>query len=138
MNFSLGLSRWKPRHLLAAWSAYWAGLILVKLGPVIVLILRVALPAGAKGSVAAAFGDGGLRLDVTNAGANVWTGSISVVSLALLLGGPPLLLWLAWLMARPARPLDAPLDVTAPRALSGEPFPLNDRERPKRETVDRD
>jgi hypothetical protein len=57
MNFPLGLSRWKPRHLLAAWSAYWAGLVLVELGPAIVLILRVALPAGAKGSVSASFGD---------------------------------------------------------------------------------
>ena len=27
------LSRWKPRHLLGAWSAWWAGLAAATLGP---------------------------------------------------------------------------------------------------------
>jgi hypothetical protein len=132
-----GLTRWKPRHLLAAWSAYWVGLVVVTLGPAIISLLRVALPAGAKGSASASFGDGGMHLEVFREGTIAWAGSAHYVPVALWLAGPPLLLWLAWIRAHPKRELDVPLDAS-PRVLSGEPFSLYDRERPKRETLDRD
>jgi threonine/homoserine/homoserine lactone efflux protein len=136
MSF-LELSRWKPRHLLAAWSAYWAGLALVTLGPAALAILRVTVPKGAKGSVAANFGDAGLELVVKSAGVTTWFGQASVVSVALWLAAPPLLLWIAWLATRPARRHDAQLDDRPVELLRDAPISLHDRERPKEERVDR-
>jgi hypothetical protein len=133
-----GLSRWKPRHLLAAWSAYWVGLVVVTLGPAIVSLLRVALPAGAKGSASASVGDAGMHLEVIRQGATVWAGSARYVPVALWLAVPPLLLWLAWMAARPKRALAVTQDDSPARMLSGEPFSLYDREKPKREMIDRD
>jgi hypothetical protein len=136
MSF-LGLSRWKPRHLLAAWSAYWAGLALVTLGPAALAILRVTVPEGAKGSVAANFGDAGLELIVKTGEVTTWVGHASVVSIALWLAAPPLLLWIAWLATRPAPHHEAQLDTQPVQLLRDAPISLYDRERPKEERVDR-
>jgi hypothetical protein len=132
----LGLSQWKPRHLLAAWSTYWAGLALVTLGPAALAILRVTVPEGAKGSVSANFGDAGLQLVVKAADATIWFGQASVVSVVTWLAAPPLLLWLAWLATRPRRH-DVELDTQPVRLLNDAPVSLYDRERPKEERVDR-
>jgi hypothetical protein len=132
----LGLSQWKPRHLLAAWSAYWAGLVLVTLGPAAVAILRVTVPEGAKGSVSANVGDAGFQLVVKSGEATSWLGQASIASVALWLAAPPLLLWLAWLATRPRR-RDVELDTQTVRLLSDAPISLYDRERPKEERVDR-
>ena len=99
-----GMSRWRPRQLLTAWAAYWATLFVVTLGSAVVTALRVAVPEGAKGSISAGFGDGGFTLKMTSAGTTVWNGSVSLTSAALWIAGPPLLIWLAWLVSRPARP----------------------------------
>ncbi|MEO7371459.1 MAG: hypothetical protein ABIZ69_11375 [Ilumatobacteraceae bacterium] len=133
----LGLSKWKPRHLLAAWSAYWAGLALVTLGPAVVAIMRVTLPEGAKGSVSANLGDAGLQLVVKSGEVTTWFGQASVASVALWLAVPPLLLWLAWLATRPRRREDVELTGESVRLLRDAPVSLYDRARPKEERIDR-
>jgi hypothetical protein len=92
------LRRWRPRHLLLAWSAYWLGLILVTLWPAIVAAWRLSR-AAAQGSVNAGVTDGVLSATFVNAGQTVWTGSISLSTLGLLLALPPLALWLVWFVA---------------------------------------
>jgi hypothetical protein len=130
------MSRWKPRHLLAAWSAYWAGLVLVTLGPAAVAILRVTVPEGAKGTVSANLGDAGLELLVKSGEVTTWLGQASVASVVLWLGAPPLLLWLAWLATRPRR-RDVELDAPSGHLLSDAPLSPYDREPPKEQRVDR-
>lgn len=97
------LERWSPRDLLTAWSAYWASLVAVGLGPALVAVARVTLPNDAHGSVSAGVGDGGLNITVANGGHNVFDRSTSLGALALWIAGPPLLLWVAWLVTRPDR-----------------------------------
>jgi len=95
MRFSF--RRWRPRHLLLAWSAYWVGLVIVKLWPAIVAGWRMSQQAGAHGSANASMTDGILSANIVEAGHTTWGGSISVLTLAFLVAVPPLLLWLAWL-----------------------------------------
>ncbi|MEP6733758.1 MAG: hypothetical protein ABJE10_24140 [bacterium] len=127
------LSRWKAGHLLAAWLAYWAGLVLITLGPGIVALLRVTIPNGTKGTASANVGDGGISASVTNAGATVWSGSAHTISIALCVGVPPLLLWVAWLISRPRRIADDQLDVAAPRMLADDPATLQRPSRARQE-----
>jgi hypothetical protein len=98
MAFSL--SRWKARHLLGAWVVYWIALVAVKLGPAIVSALRVMnAPEGDHGTINAGMGDGAFNVAITGNGVH-WAGSASVMSVVLWLCGPPLLLWLLWLVTR--------------------------------------
>jgi threonine/homoserine/homoserine lactone efflux protein len=139
VNNLFRVSRWKPRHLLVAWSLYWVALVAVTLGPAIAAVLRVTVPAGAKGDVSANFGDGVMHLIINGNGTTLWSGAAKTVTIALWLGGPPLLLWLAWLVARPARQPTALADTTSPSRMLGEsPAGLHDREKPRREALDRD
>lgn len=107
------LSRWRPRHLLAAWSGYWLTLGIVTLGPLVPAVLR-ATRAGAKGSITAAMGDNGLQLTVIDGGTTLWSGTASLLSLVFWIFGPPIVLWIVWLARRPspagdsaAKPLEA-------------------------------
>jgi hypothetical protein len=93
----LSFRRWRPRHLILAWSAYWVGLVLVRLGPAIVAGWRMSQRTGGHGSVNASMTDGILSANIVEAGRTTWAGSISVLTLAFLVAVPPLLLWLAWL-----------------------------------------
>jgi len=95
MTFSF--RRWRPRHILLAWSAYWVGLVLVKLWPAIVAGWRMSQQAQSHGSANASMTDGILSANIIESGHTTWAGSISVLTLAFLIAGPPLLLWLAWL-----------------------------------------
>ena len=95
MRFSF--RRWRPRHLLLAWSAYWVGLVIVKLWPAIVAGWRMSQQPGSHGSANASMTDGILSANIVEAGHTTWAGSISVLTLAFLVAVPPLLLWLAWL-----------------------------------------
>lgn len=101
MPFSL--SRWRARHLLAAWSAYWLGLAAVTLTPIVLAIHR-ATQSGAgvhgKASVSASFGDAGVGITITRLGETVLHRAVGVLPLALWIVGPPLVLWGAWLRAR--------------------------------------
>jgi hypothetical protein len=93
----LWFKRWKPSQLLLAWSAYWVGLVLVKLGPALVAGWHISQQVHGHGSANANIGDGILSANIVDGGRTVWTGSISVLTLALLIAVPPLLIWLVWL-----------------------------------------
>jgi hypothetical protein len=96
-----GLSRWRPRHLLAAWVAYWAALVAITLGGAIRAVLAVTLPANGHGSFSASFGDKGMVLTVIDGAATVWSGTALLSTIALWVALPPLLLWGGWMLSRP-------------------------------------
>jgi len=121
----LGISRWRHRHLLAAWVTYWAALVAVKLGGAISAIAQVSGPNG-HGSASAGFGDKGLTLTVVNPGGTIWSGSSSLAAAALWVAGPPLLLWLAWMLKRP-RP-----DAVRPATSAASRWGVDDSVRPLR------
>lgn len=89
--------RWRPGHLLLSWCLYWVALILVKLGPAIVLGWRLSRP-GHTGSVNASVTDGIVSANMVDAGRTVWAGSVPFGHLVLLVAGPPLVIWLVWLI----------------------------------------
>lgn len=137
----LPLSRWRPRHLLLTCTGYWAALALAVLGRPAWTFLQ--LSQGPKGqlSVAAALGDAGVRLSVVKDGVTAWAGSASPLSIALWIAGPPLLLWVAWMLRRPARSASAEellakpewhtLPATSAGALSGAEGSIGDGFRAK-------
>lgn len=109
-----GLSRWRPRHLLGAWSAWWAGLAAATLGPAARAVWHVThLPEG-QGSASLSFEDGILTLVTSAGGFPAYTGTASLLGIGLWIAGPPLLLWAAWLASRPRR-ADAPDDAATER-----------------------
>jgi len=87
----------RTRHLLIAWSAYWALLAAYAFGPAVQAFLRASAQPHAKLSVAGTFDDDILRLTVTDAGVTAWTGAVPFLSAVLWVALPPLLLWLLWL-----------------------------------------
>jgi hypothetical protein len=120
-HMAFALSRWRPRHLLVTWGAYWVALVLFALGPALQALWRLTRP-GEHGSVSAAVTDGVLQFTVTGGSATAWTGSAPLGTLAFWIAGPPLLLWLVWLVSRPWRgaPPERALGTTAPGALEGD------------------
>ncbi|MFL5480890.1 MAG: hypothetical protein ACJ8AK_01750 [Gemmatimonadaceae bacterium] len=91
----------RVRNLLLAWSAYWLALIVVGLSPAISAIWRVTQAGPGKGNVNAAFGDGRLNATVIQDGITTYSGSTSLLSVALLLALPPLVMWAVFLVAAP-------------------------------------
>ena len=100
------LRRWQAKHLLLAWAAYWILLVLVVLRPAIAMVLRALNAPKGLGSINAGVADGMATLTVVASGVT-WSGTSSLTSLALWIAGPPLLLWLVWLVTRRA-PAPAP------------------------------
>ena len=96
-----GLSRWRHRHLLAAWVAYWAALVAITLGGAIRAVLAVTLPPNGHGSFTASFGDKGMVLTVLHGAATVWSGTALLATIAMWVALPPLLLWGVWMLRRP-------------------------------------
>ena len=93
------LSRWRAKHLLGAWVAYWIALFAVTLSPALVATIRaVSGPAG-HGKIDVSSDGGSLVARITGDGV-AWSGSTSLASIALWIAGPPLLLWLVWLVTR--------------------------------------
>jgi threonine/homoserine/homoserine lactone efflux protein len=90
--------KWRPHHLLLSWCAYWVVLVLVKLGPAFLAGWRMSQQPQGKGDVSVGMGNGTITATIADAGRTTWAGSISVLTLALLIAGPPLVLWLAWLV----------------------------------------
>jgi len=96
----LSLRRWKPGQLLLGWAAYWAGLVGVTLSPAIAATWRAThLPEG-HGSVSASFDNANLSYSVIEDGVKTWVGTTSITTALLWVVGPPLLLWLVWLIVR--------------------------------------
>lgn len=117
----LSFRRWRPRHLLASWLVYWLGLGAVTLGPAIAAIWRVV--GVNTGSVNASMGDNGITLNVVLNGGTVYEGTTSLMRLAMLVAGPPIALWIAWMARRPSRSVAAlGAQEESPRALK-EPEP---------------
>lgn len=101
----LSLRRWRPGQLLASWGAYWAGLTAVGLGPAIVAGWRATrLPEG-HGSIEAGFANGTLNYAVIEEGVKTFSATAQLSTAIVWVVGPPLLLWLIWLVVR-RRPND--------------------------------
>ena len=88
---------WRPRNLFLAWCGYWLALIVVGLAPAIAAAWRMSQQPHGVGAVNASFGNGALSATITAAGKTTWSGSISILTFALLVAGPPLVFWLIWL-----------------------------------------
>src|SRR5712672_1249743 len=93
----LPFKRWKPWQLLLAWSGYWVALALVTLGPALVAGWRMSQRPDGHGSANASMANGILSANIVDSGRTAWAGSISILTLALLVALPPLLIWLVWL-----------------------------------------
>ena len=103
MAFSL--SRWRPRHLLLAWVAYWLVLLVTLLRPALLHVLTAVSAPDGHGTINASVTDGMFNLAVKS-DAVAWSGSASFTSIALWIAGPPLLLWAIWVATR-SRPVAA-------------------------------
>ena len=98
--------RFRVRNLLLSWMSYWLALIVVGLSPAAVAIWRMSqLPHGG-GTVNAGVNDGVVTANVLQNGVTSWSGSISLLGLALLIALPPLVMWAVSLLAS-ARTINA-------------------------------
>lgn len=101
----LSIRRWKPGQLLLSWGAYWVGLITATMGPAIRETWRATqLPEG-HGNVSASFNNTTLSYTVIEDGVKTINASAPMSTILLWVVGPPLLLWLVWLLVR-QRPAD--------------------------------
>jgi hypothetical protein len=93
----LSFRRRRLGQLLLTWCAYWVGLTVVTLGPGLLAGWRMSQHTNGHGSANANVGNGILSANIIDGGRTVWSGSNSVLTLALLIAVPPLVLWLVWL-----------------------------------------
>jgi hypothetical protein len=90
-------SRRPWKLIVGLWGAYWVALATFALGPLALAIIRATTgPDNGKSNVNVSFGDGGFSTTVVDQGRTVYTGTIGLVSAALWIAGPPLLIWLAF------------------------------------------
>lgn len=95
------LSRWRPGHLLLSWVVYWIALLAAALGPAVPSILRATRPGG-HGEIAASFNDTVFSFVVKESGRTTWSGSVHMLTAALWIAVPPLIIWMLWLYTRGA------------------------------------
>src|SRR5689334_1441894 len=100
LNF---LKRWRPSTLLASWIIYWIVLGGITLAPAIAAIWKATHAPDGKGNVSVSFANGLLSLVVNVNGQGIYAGAVRFITLALIAGGPPLLLYVLWLTQRPRR-----------------------------------
>jgi hypothetical protein len=122
--------RWRPWHLLLSWCAYWISLVAITLGRPLLAIWRVGRSAEGHGTISAGFTNAVAHLSIVEDGRTVWSGAAHVVTIALWFAGPPLLLWLAYVMQRRPRP------TTAELARISEQSALRDGSRPALRAAD--
>jgi hypothetical protein len=103
MGFSL--SRWRPRHLLLAWVAYWLVLLASVARPPLVAALRALSAPQGHGTMNASVANSILTFSVKT-DTLAWTGSASLTSIALWIAVPPLAIWALWMATR-TRPVAA-------------------------------
>jgi len=100
------LKRWRPATLFASWAAYWIALVLVTMWPALSAIWTATHAPPDTGNVSCNFSNWVFSLVVTTGGRNLYTGSAHLLTIALLVGGPPLILWALWLAQRQRLPGD--------------------------------
>ena len=94
------MKRRSIRWLLGSWSAYWAALFVVKLGPAAIAIWRATQsPSANDNSVTVNFANWLLNLVVNERGTTTYTGSVHMGALAAWIAVVPLAIWVAWLMS---------------------------------------
>jgi hypothetical protein len=113
LSIVLRLSRWNANHLLAAWSTYWAALVVWGVGSAIPALMRLS-QEGNHGSASASFSDGAFKFVVSEGARTTWSASLPFSRILYLATLPPLVIWAAWLWAQRGRRVDA-----RPAELSG-------------------
>ena len=98
--------RFRVRNLLLGWTAYWLALAVVGLSPAIIAIQRLASLGPGRGNVNAGVSDTGMYATVIQDGVTTYNGSISPLTVALLVAVPPLVTWTIFVLAA-ARTNDA-------------------------------
>ena len=93
------LSRWRPRHLLLAWLAYWLILVATVARPPLLAALRALSAPEGHGTMNASMANSMLTVSVKT-DTLAWSGSASLTSLALWITVPPLVLWAVWMATR--------------------------------------
>src|SRR5689334_4374918 len=89
----------RPRAIFTSWLIYWICLLIVGLAPAIAAIWKATRgPDDNKSSVNVSFGNGVFDLKVVKEGLPTYTGSIHLLTAALWIAVPPLLIWLLWVM----------------------------------------
>jgi hypothetical protein len=98
--------RWGVRHLLAAWGAYWLALAVVVLWRPALVAWRMSREPDAHGSMSASVENSLATASIVVDGVTRWSGSAPLPWITFWLVGPPLLLWVGWLLLsrRPAAP----------------------------------
>lgn len=109
-----GLQRWKAGTLLAAWVAWWVALVGVTVGPGLLRAWRLTREAGSHGTMLASIDGSKLLLRINDAGrgSGVWSFETSLAIALAWIAGPPLVLWLLWLVSRPRRATLSAADAT--------------------------
>jgi hypothetical protein len=107
------LERWKAGALLGTWAAYWAALVGVTIGPGLLAAWRLTRQSGSHGNMSASVDGSRLLLNVNDVGGagGVWTFNTSITAALAWIAGPPLVLWLVWLVSRPRRQVPPSADV---------------------------
>ncbi len=95
------LRRWQAKHLLIAWIVYWVLLIGISLRSFLAAAMRALNAPHGLGSIAASVDNGRFVLK-TAVGTNTWSHSMSLTAMTLWFAGPPLALFLVWLVTRRA------------------------------------
>ena len=95
------LRRWQAKHLLVAWIVYWTLLIGVSMHSALAAAMRALNAPHGLGSLSASV-DGGNFILKAAVGSDTWTRSLSLTTMTLWFAGPPLLLFLVWLVTRRA------------------------------------
>ena len=93
--------RWQAKHLLVAWIVYWVLLIGISMRSAIAAAMRALNAPHGLGSISASV-DGGNFVFKASVGSDTWSHSMSLTAMTLWFAGPPLLLFIVWLVTRRA------------------------------------
>jgi hypothetical protein len=128
------MRKWRLRHLLISWFAYWAAIVTVKLGSAIAAASTATSgPDDGLSSMGFNWSSGaGLHLEIQRAGETLWAGTTTIAAVVGWAVIPPLILWIIWLRLAASERAD---DRATGELGSGhaEDLPLRDRAAPFRE-----
>src|SRR4051812_30535065 len=97
MIFSL--NRWRPRHLVLAWGVYWLVLLAITSATALRAALTAVSAPDGHGTISVNMANGVLTL-LAKSDTSIYTGSASLLSIALWVAGPPLVLFALWAATR--------------------------------------